>query len=187
SDAAAPAGEPAPNPAEAQAEPAPEPRQTTGGQATHVTARNMAGVWSRICRRITDQDMALGFKLSGVQPEKVDGETLVVSVAPHNARARGAVEDPASRALLEECFRDMTANIRAIRCDVREEKPDTASDVSASRPASPPPPATRVDPDAARQAMQDPHVARVLDVFKGRIVDIKPPENNHGKNEIHEI
>ena len=172
---AAPAGEPASNTAEAQPEPAPQPRAMGEGGATHVSEDNMAGVWARICRRITEQEMALGFKLSGVQPERVDCETLVVSVAPHNARARGAVEDPASRALLEECFRDMTANIRTIRCEVREEKPDAAANASAARPASPPPAAPRVEPEAARQAMEDPHVARVLDVFKGRIVDIKPP------------
>ena len=32
----------------------------------------------------------------------------------------------------------------------------------------------RVDPEAARAAMKDPHVAKVVDIFKGRIVDIRP-------------
>ena len=46
---------------------------------------------------------------------------------------------------------------------------------STPRTTDAPPAGPCVDPADARQAMQDPHVARVIETFKGKIVDVKRP------------
>ncbi|MCX5770020.1 MAG: DNA polymerase III subunit gamma/tau [Candidatus Hydrogenedentes bacterium] len=60
-------------------------------------------------------------------------------------------------------------------------RPELSAADAAKRPAPPQtPPGARVSAEEARAALGDPHVAKVVDVFKGKIVDIRrSPKPDH--------
>ncbi|MCH8204475.1 MAG: DNA polymerase III subunit gamma/tau [Candidatus Hydrogenedentes bacterium] len=62
---------------------------------------------------------------------------------------------------------------KSLRANSAPKKVKTRSAESAKLAAAPPPGATEaVDPSAVKAALEDPHIAEVVDVFKGRIVRI---------------
>lgn len=63
----------------------------------------------------------------------------------------------------------MTQNIAALRIDAAlDESPIESIETRPSRHVY-----GTVNPEEAQAALADPHVAKVIDVFRGRIVDIR--------------
>ena len=136
---------------------------------TEATESNLASVWAEVSRVAGKDAVGLKIALSQAAPAGIDGETLVVRFSGGNAQARDIADKPEHRKALEDALAKRTTNLKRLRYELADDSPDSErSDAQPSLPVS-----RHIPAEQARAAMENRHVARVLDVFKGRIVDIK--------------
>ncbi len=147
-------------------------RETSQAAGLTATEANMAAVWDQVMERLQQTHMRLGIWLGGAVPLRIEGDALVVGGAARNGGARKALDDPENRRILEQVLTEITGNIRRFVYERRESSSEQGPSAARAAPASWPV-SGKVDPGAARKALENPHVAQVLEVFKGRIVDIK--------------
>lgn len=137
-----------------------------------LTTDNAKRHWPAIIECARQSSLSLGVWLGQAQPESVEGDALVLAFAATNVRARETVEEDAQRRALEHALGAYSSNVRTFRTRMFEDRGATA--------AAPPqaydpkePFYDSVNPEEARRALGDPRIARVVDVFKGRIADIR--------------
>ncbi|MBI5091947.1 MAG: hypothetical protein HZB26_05825 [Candidatus Hydrogenedentes bacterium] len=136
-----------------------------------ATEKNMAGLWQQVKGIISQGgvNLNLGLNADRAKPAAIEGDTLVLRIPSDQSKARSFLEKPEQRAAIEAALAELTDNVRTFRCEAGAgAEPEEAGPAQSTLPIS-----GRVDPNAARAALDDPHVAQVVDVFKGRIVDIK--------------
>jgi hypothetical protein len=86
------------------------------------------------------------------------------------------VEEPQARELIEGVLGALFDNVRTFDTgfdEVPEPEPAVQEASDPNKPYYP-----RVNPKAAERVLEDPAVALVLDVFKGRIADIRRPSDD---------
>ncbi|HRI87624.1 MAG TPA: DNA polymerase III subunit gamma/tau [Candidatus Hydrogenedentes bacterium] len=134
-----------------------------------VTSENMARVWQYLSQVASESSMNLGVALGHAVPVSlVDGE-LLVRFAAQWTRSRALVERQENLELVSRIIKDITHNVTSVRLDSAfEEVESEVADIRPLRHIH-----GSVNAEEAKAAMGDPHVARVVDVFRGRIVDIK--------------
>jgi len=134
-----------------------------------LTKANLEALWPAIQQAC---GVSAATWLGQARPVDVEEDTLVLSFPAHQSNASLIVNKPDTRHLIEDALAQKTSNIRSFRCVVEE--PSTAapdSDNGARLPLAGP-----VSPDAARAMLEKPEIARVIDVFKGQIVEVKRAE-----------
>ena len=99
-------------------------------------------------------------------------DVVVLEIKPEAADARELLERGEHRQALEAALTALTQNVRTFRSVVRDAPPDQGNEGQSELPIS-----GYVNPDDARAALEDSGVAKVVDVFKGRIVDVKSDAN----------
>ena len=114
--------------------------------------------------------MGLGVGLGQAAPSGVDGDAVVLRLGSGMDEARALLEKAGNRRALEEALTACTSNLKGFRCEVADDAPETEKDGQGQEDL---PCSGRVNPDKARAALADPHIAKVIDVFKGQIVDVK--------------
>ena len=163
-------------PTKRQAAPAPTSGADTATQTPRARFRlsteNMRRQWPAIMEQVRKASLSLGVWLGQAQPRSVEGDVLVLSFPVTRARARETVEEENHRRILENVLERCTENARTFRTQLHEEADAPELSVAAAANANEPfyP---SVNPEEARQALADPHIARVVSVFKGRIADIR--------------
>jgi DNA polymerase III subunit gamma/tau len=155
---------PPPPPASASA-PAPAPRPAEG-KPVRVTGKNLQRFWSKLTDVVQRDHSVLGVWLAQGQAERVEGDRLTVRFPAGHKAARDHVEQPDNRAAIERLLRELTANVTGFHTEF-DATPEEAPE-SAELPFG-----GSVTPDEARAALAEPHIAQVVDVFKGRIVQVK--------------
>ena len=162
-----PSGSP-PDPPEAapaeQAPAAPAPK----AQIT-VTPENMGRAWGAIIARTSEEDLNLGTWFSGAKPTGIDGATIALKFPSDNEQAVAYVKVGANQAAMGEALTRHTTNLDSV--SVRVETVASSkkeATIAAELPFYP-----GTNPDDARAAMEDPDVAAIVDIFKGRIAEIK--------------
>ena len=135
-----------------------------------VTEHNLASVWPQVVATATERSAGLGVGLGQAAPWGVDGDAVVLRMGPGMDEARALLEKAGNRRALEEALAACTLNLSAFRCEVADDAPTAAEDGEGQEDL---PCSGRVNPDKARAALADPHIAKVVDVFKGQIVDVK--------------
>lgn len=163
--ATAPAFEPVSH--EVPREEAPQPKRAT--RRMPATEANMASLWSRVGLLVNEKSLSLGVWIGSAAPTGIDGDTLVLSVDKSKSQARIALTDVANVVLVNEALASLTTNIVSIRVVTPEVEPEKVSDSAGTML----PIEGRVNVERAKTALQDPHVAKIVDVFKGKIVDVK--------------
>ncbi len=146
-------------------ESAPVPRQI------ELTENNLRQEWQAIARRVGGEKMNLGIWLGQAAPVGIEGDVVVLQYAAHQTLARAHVEKAENRAILERILSEIASNVRTYRVAMAREvspAPDSGEGTAVSGPMAP-----RVTPEDVRAAMSDVRVAKVVDVFKGVIVDVK--------------
>ena len=143
------------------------PRQATepspdAAQRSMLTMDNLGELWPQVAQHAGEKSLNAGISLGHAEPVAVDGDTLVLRFKPHHARSKRVVERPENRTEIEAALAALTDNIRTFR-----------SESAASSEKAPAAERERVKPAEAEAATADPHIAKVLDVFKGRIVSVR--------------
>jgi DNA polymerase III subunit gamma/tau len=144
-----------------------KPKQSAPRKAV-MTDANAKDVWKRISQTASEKNLNLGVALGGAQDLVVDGDTLQLQFTEDQGAWRSAAEKSENRELVEGLLRQHTSNVSRL-ATVMCEKPaeeDAARAPVAQHGAS-------VDPEAVRAALEEPLVAKIVDVFKGRVVDVR--------------
>lgn len=147
--------------------PAPAPPQPAKPKRGEVTPANMAAAWARIAASACEDDMGLRVALDLGKAVAIDGDCLVIEFAADVAEACAAVEKEASRRAVIQAIETLTANLHTFRTSVADPAAAPVAKNAQTVPAS-----SRIKADEAKAALQDPHVAKVVEVFRGEIVDI---------------
>lgn len=139
------------------------PRKTT------VTPDNMARVWQLVAQAASEHSMNLGVALGNAAPTAVEGDTLVIRYGAQHARSKSLVERAENLEIASGALQRVTQNITSIRIEAGFDHGSAElEEVAPSRYVH-----GAVDPAEAKTALADPHVAKVVEIFRGRIVDIR--------------
>ena len=146
-------------------QPALEPRRFV------VSKDNMSESWERLTSHAGEDNLNLSVWLKHAIPVAVEDDILILQFPAGSNQARSIVEKADHREILRKSFIDLTENIR----DFRSELTEGEREVSLEGPAKQENLlfTDHVNAKEAQTALEDPHIAKVLDVFKGKIIDIK--------------
>lgn len=167
------------------ANPAPPPRPTEAGPATapaapapprrpHVSAEDVSRHWLRIQGEAQKLSLKAGVWLGAAKPVGIDGEILLLAFPSDAAKQRDIVEKAENRKVLEQALELATANLTTFRSEILAASGlalvagGIAVDVNA--PFYP-----HINPDEARALLADPDIAQLVETFKGKIAEIRPP------------
>ena len=151
------------------APPAPAPtRRTT------VSTENLARTWADLVGQAAERDMNLGIWFGQAQPAAIDGSTLVLLYTGSAANAAAFLQDRDNLDAMGEVLQACTENLTSVTVRVQE----SPAEKSGAKPASGAIPGDLpfypcVNPVDAREALDDPDITALVDVFKGRIADVK--------------
>jgi len=165
-------------PAEVETEPdAPGRPEATAEAPTEVTAATLRIFWQKLVMRIKNEDLHLAVCLDRATPLRLDGAALVIQFREADARQRKTVEARQNLDRIERLLVEWTSNVTTLGVESAVAVPRD------DEPAAPQgfPLGGHVSADRAREALKDPHVAKVVDAFKGRIVNVRG-----GGDESHE-
>ena len=115
--------------------------------------------------------MNLATWLPQARMKNIEDSTLVIEFDADQVTARKIVEKNENRIILEEFLRSNTANLSSL--EIRSKLQSALPEPKKTALNDGLPLADSVNPEEGQKALEDPHVANVVDVFKGRIVDIQ--------------
>jgi DNA polymerase-3 subunit gamma/tau len=164
----------APPPRPTEAGPAKAPTVPAAPRRPAVTTDDIARAWPRIAAEAGNLSLKAAMWLDAATPLRVEGDTLVIGFAANAQRQRETLEKAEHRKLLEQALTAITANLLTFRTELTAPAPGTpgASNlvIDSALPYYP-----GVNPEEAREVLADPAVAHLLEVFKGKIADIRRP------------
>jgi DNA polymerase-3 subunit gamma/tau len=135
-----------------------------------ATPGNLERLWPEILEYARQDSLSLAVWLGQAVPADIEDETLVLTFSADRVQARDIVEKPENRRALDAALGAVTANLVAFRTVV-------TAPAAAAGPASSSgtlPSAAAVNPEEVRAALEHPTIAKIMDVFKGRIVEVRP-------------
>lgn len=135
-----------------------------------ATPDSVGEIWTDLSHRVSKENLSLAVALGHAKPDRLEGHALVLRFAPHQDRSMEMVERPASRAAVEKMLMALTTNIRTFVCESGEtlDRPDKAAVSPLPSPAG-----RSVREEEIKRVLENPHVACVVETFKGEIVSIR--------------
>jgi DNA polymerase-3 subunit gamma/tau len=147
---------------DADVRPAPaDPKRIT------VTADNLDRFYARLVARVREASLNAGIWLGEARPEAVRDDVLVLGFPARGSFAHEKLSQPDKRAPIEADLAALTTNLRRIETLLHAAPPPAARE-EAPPPA---PAAASVAPATVAEALADPRVAQVAEVFRARVVD----------------
>lgn len=139
----------------------------------------MDRAWGAVIERCSADDLNLGTWFRQGKPVGITGRTLQLSFSAANDRAVSYVQDRTNQQTMVAALEEHTENLADLAILVQEDegpadRPKSAASTGGDLPYYP-----GVNPDDAREAMDDPAVENVVNVFKGRIADITSTVPGH--------
>ena len=145
------------------------PRKAAPAQSRiDATPRNLPDVWASVVERATLDKVSLKVSLEQGKATGINDEAVIIQFP--SSSARYIVEKPENRQAIEEALCAVTANLKTFRGEVTADVSERPGAVPERQPSSA---SGRANADEARTALKDPHIAKVVDVFKGRVVEVK--------------
>lgn len=161
-----------PQPSPTQPESTPSPVNSANGGIT-ISMENLRDHWTEIMHGVGTEDLKVGVALGRAKVNGIDGDAIAIAFSEADKSSREMVSRPESLATIEAVLQDKTANIRRCLVDgtlqANPEVSTEAADAAAPAKSS----NLHVAAKDAEEAMSDPHVAKVVEVFRGEIVDIR--------------
>ncbi|GMU94416.1 MAG: hypothetical protein AMXMBFR4_34740 [Candidatus Hydrogenedentota bacterium] len=148
---------------------APGKSESTSSRKITVTEENMGRAWAQVAQVVGDRSLNLGVNLGQAAPIAVRGDTIVIRFAAQFAKSKAVVSRPDNLEALNRVLREVTRNLVRCEIDAQLHEDDSPSENAEHTGLV----HRQVNPEEAREALADPHIAKVIEVFRGRIVDIK--------------
>jgi DNA polymerase-3 subunit gamma/tau len=159
-------------------EEAPAPH-TRGAEApapakVEVTPDNLRRFWPRIVDALQKESLTAGIWFASGQPQGIAGEAVLIHYPRESVEARATIEQPDHRQQVETILQRLTTNLTTFRTELDAATPAAAAQEEANTPQdSRQPWYPSVNPDLARTLLQDNHIHEVIEVFRGRIAEIR--------------
>ncbi len=172
---AAPGSAP-PNPPEAGpgewAPPAPAPAI----KRLTLNPAHVANGWRAVIESAREISLNLGVWMAQGIPVALEDGIIVVSFPSDCQPAQAYVQRPENVDIINEILAGRFDNVTGYRTRLEAPAPTPVEERSLpdSEPASGSAAYAAVDPEKAHQALEDPVIAKVVEVFKGRIAEIRP-------------
>ena len=171
---------PAPKPAETppdppEAEPAPPaPAAPAAPRRIEASEGNLARLWSSIIKQASLQDLSLGTWFGQGRPVAMEGGTLILEAPADADNATAFMSDAKNRAAMADILRAATTNLDSVTVRIKK-APENAPPNAQRKPAvnGDLPFYPSVNPVEAREVMDDPGIAAVVNTFKGKIADVQ--------------
>jgi hypothetical protein len=148
-------------------EEAPAPQKT---RRVTITPDNMIMQWNRVAEAVSGESLRVGVALAHGKPVALDGAEIVVCFPDDQANFMALVNQPDNQRLVCATLRNLTANIESWRTGV---SPEIVDSEPRDEPRRAPISGGHVSSEEAQAALENPHVAKVVELFRGRIVDVK--------------
>lgn len=164
----------APPPRPKPAGPAPAPTAPATPRRIVVTPEELPRQWLRI------QDAAQKISLKAVMflgaavPAGIDGDALILRFDAGAEKQREIVERAENRKVLEEALVTVTSNLSRFRTEIQAATHANGS-AAPVQDLSDKPYYPGVNPEEARAVLEDESVAQLVEVFRGRIAEIRKP------------
>ncbi|MCC6144970.1 MAG: DNA polymerase III subunit gamma/tau [Candidatus Hydrogenedentes bacterium] len=137
-----------------------------------VTMDNLRRVWPRLVDVLRKESLTAGVWFANGQPRSIEGSEVILHYARESAEGRSAIEQADSRRQVEAVLQRLTTNLTTFRTELDTStsaaQPDAAELADPGQPWYP-----TVNPELARTVAEDRHIQEVLEVFRGRIADIR--------------
>ena len=172
-----PAREPAAGAGEVASAEAPAVAEPEGKPA--VTMDSLPAHWESIVKEAAHHSLNLGVALGQARPAAVEEDTLVIGFQADHERSKGILEQPENRDAFEAVLREKTVNLTRFRTEDHEVADEGEAGGSSGAVENRLPRGGGVSAQDAHAVLADPGVAKVVDVFKGRIVDVKHGSEQH--------
>jgi len=137
-----------------------------------VTPENLPRAWDTLIARTSADDLNLGTWFRQGTPTGLEGDTLHLRFSEGNTQAVNFVRNRANQTAMNGVLARHTANLKRVAITVEEEAPAARKAAAARSAEAPYYPG--VNPEEAREALEDPGVKAAVNVFKGRIAAIAP-------------
>ena len=157
-----------------EAAPAPAPTTPAAPRRVEANEGNLARLWTAIIQQASLQDLSLGTWFGQGRPVAIEGSTLILE-APANAdNAIAFMGDAKNRAAMADVLREVTTNLDNVTARIKK-APENAPASPQRKPAANGelPFYPSVNPVEARDVMDDPGIAAVVNTFKGKIADVQ--------------
>jgi DNA polymerase-3 subunit gamma/tau len=151
--------------------PAPQPTAPKTKPKSAVSADNLSKFWDFFTQKAAGDNISLAAWLPQAHVKQVENSTLIIEFEADQVTAKKIVEKNEHKLLLEDFLRNNTANLSSLEIQTKVQSGAAAQSTPALNEGLPL--AESVNPEEGQKALEDPHVANVVDVFKGRIVDIQ--------------
>ena len=128
--------------------------------------------WPQILEVATHDHMNLATWLPHARPIRVDGDTLLLQLAHDQDLAKSIIEKSENRVIIDSALQKITDNITGFRVELLEDAPPSAARIQPTSTHGLPI-SEAVNLAEGKKALEDPNVAKVVEVFRGAIVDIQ--------------
>ncbi|HKY32992.1 MAG TPA: hypothetical protein VJV23_10675, partial [Candidatus Polarisedimenticolia bacterium] len=126
-----------------------------------------------VLERVTQRRMSAATFLAQAAGVRLEGDDMVISVLQKQVFVKTALESPETIALLRDEASAAAGRPVGVRVEVASPPSDDLSDVAAAAGSEPVNETARRREQLLDEAMKEPVVRAVMDLFKGQIVDIR--------------
>ncbi len=139
--------------------------------ATTTSRSTLGGIWESAAGELSRENLNLAIQMGNATPVRIQDGELVLNVEKKQLEARRALEDTENKQRITRVLALKREDIKGIRTDVVETAAgaEPQKDEMSSRVAA----HSGVDEEKTRTALGNPAIARIVDVFQGRIVDVR--------------
>lgn len=137
-----------------------------------ASPQNLRQIWQKIADT-AGVDMSCRIGINAAHPARIESNTLVLQF--DQPQPQEFLERPENKKAIQQALAALTSNIADFRCELasKDEPQPAKTQNGPSLPRGP-----QVSPEDAKNAIKDPHIAKVVDVFKGKIIDIRKKTNH---------
>ena len=137
-------------------------------QRVSLEAGNLLPAWRDLVEVARKQSLNLGVWLGAARPRAIEGECLVLGLDEDQADTRDRLERAGAREAINALLATHTTNAVEFRIDwnpASESRDDAPVNGQLSGGAA---------VDLAARVLKDEALARIVDVFKGKVVEVRP-------------
>ena len=128
--------------------------------------------WPQIVEVATHDHMNLATWFPHARPVKIEGDTVILQLSHEQELAKSIIEKAPNREIIEAALTKLTENVTAFRVELSEKAVPVAPR-EESTTAHGLPIGEQVNLVDGKKALDDPNLTKVVETFRGTIVDIQ--------------
>jgi len=127
-------------------------------------------LWTRVTETASRENLNVALWLGQGKPTALENNAIVLEFSHEHRNARDYLERSENRGLVEKILQAVSVNLTSYQTVLKAATAPRRTETE-TKPALRL--AAEVSPELAEKVLEDPHIAKVVDIFKGRIVEVK--------------